>query len=109
MYYRRKTYTIKPEMYDVFNHFFHTYLLPNQRTHGATLIGRWVNDSKTEIMAMWAYQNQDAYERVDIAIRNSELHETAQNFRKTLPPLFISSSEDFLESTGNYTTSHTVK
>ncbi len=42
MLFRRKTYTIKPEMYDTFNHFFHTYLLPNQLTHGASLVGRWV-------------------------------------------------------------------
>lgn len=102
MLYRRKQYTINPEMYDTFNHFFHTYLLPNQLAHGAKLIGRWVNENKTELLAVWAYQDRADYERVDAAIRASELHVTAQKFRKTLPPLFVTSSEDFMESTGDY-------
>lgn len=104
MLFRRKMYTIKPEMLETFNHFFHTYLLPNQLTHGARLIGRWVNLDKTEIMAMWGYRDREDFERVDQAIRASELHETAQNFRKTLPPLFETSSEDFMEWTGDYST-----
>ncbi|MFX3673577.1 MAG: NIPSNAP family protein [Paenisporosarcina sp.] len=108
MIFRRKMYTIKPEMYDTFNHFFHTYLLPNQLTNGAQLVGRWVNESKTEIMAMWSYQNQADYERVIAAIRASELHETAQNYRKTLPPLFVTSSEDFMEQTGDYESSRSI-
>ncbi|MGB5946015.1 NUDIX hydrolase [Paenisporosarcina sp.] len=105
MLFRRKSYTIKPQMYDTFTHFFHTYLLPNQLTHGASLVGRWVNESKTEIMAMWAYRDRADFERVDAAIRESELHQTAQNYRQTLPPLFETSSEDFMESTGDYSTS----
>jgi 8-oxo-dGTP diphosphatase len=108
MFYRRKQYKIQPEMYDTFNHFFHTYLLPNQLTHGASLVGRWVNESKTEILAMWAYQNRAHFERVDAAIRESEHHKTAQSFRKTLPPLFETSSEDFMESTGDYSSSRYV-
>lgn len=104
MQYRRKTYTIKPEMYDTFNHFFHTYLLPNQMTCGARLVGRWVNETKSEIMAIWAYRDRADFERVDAAIRQSELHQTAQSFRKNLPPLFEKSSEDFMESTGDYAT-----
>jgi len=106
MLYRRKQYTINPEMYDTFNHFFYTYLLPNQLTHGAKLIGRWGNESKTEILAIWAYQDRADYERVDAAIRASDLHVTAQNYRKTLPPLFVTSSEGFMESTGNYSISN---
>lgn len=104
MLFRRKMYTIKPEMLETFNHFFHTYLLPNQLTHGATLIGRWVNTDKTEIMAMWGYRDMADFERVDQAIRASELHETAQAYRKTLPALFETSSEDFMEWTGDYST-----
>lgn len=104
MLFRRKSYTINPDMFDTFNHFFHTYLLPNQLTHGASLVGRWVNESKTEIMAMWAYRDRADFERVDAAIRESEHHQTAQNYRQTLPSLFETSSEDFMESTGNYST-----
>ena len=108
MMYRRKTYKIEPEVYDAFNHFFHTYLLPNQLTHGASFVGRWTNESKTEIMAMWAYKDQADYERVEAAIRQSEMHKTAQNFRKTLPALFITSSEDFMQATGNYESSRFI-
>ncbi|PUB11425.1 NUDIX hydrolase [Paenisporosarcina sp. OV554] len=105
MLFRRKSYTINPDMYDTFNHFFHTFLLPNQLTHGASLVGRWVNESRTEIMAMWAYRDLADFEHVDAAIRESEHHQTAQNYRQTLPSLFENSSEDFMESTGNYSTS----
>lgn len=102
MLYRRKTYTIKPEMYETFTHFFHTYLLPNQLTHGAQLIGRWVNEEQTEIIAMWSYDNKAHYETVDVGIRASDMHVEAQNYRKSLAPLFISSNEEFFTSTGNY-------
>jgi hypothetical protein len=82
--------------------------LPNQLTHGARLIGRWVNADKTEIMAMWGYRDMEDFERVDQAIRASELHVTAQTFRKTLPALFETSSEDFMEWTGDYSISRYV-
>ena len=102
MLYRRKTYTIEPAMYETFTHFFHTYLLPNQLTHGAQLVGRWVNEERTEIMAMWSYDNRAHYETVDAGIHASEMHAEAQNYRKSLAPLFISSNEDFFTSTGDY-------
>ncbi|HJF30466.1 MAG TPA: NUDIX domain-containing protein [Sporosarcina psychrophila] len=102
MLYRRKTYTIEPSMYETFTHLFHTYLLPNQLTHGAQLVGRWVNEEQTEIMAMWSYDNRVHYETVDAGIRASEMHVEAQNYRKSLTPLFISSNEDFFTSTGDY-------
>ena len=89
-------------MYKTFTHFFHTYLLPNQLTYGAQLIGRWVNEGQTEIMAMWAYDNRTQYEEIQASIRASDLHVEAQTYRKTLPSLFISSSEDFFTSTGDY-------
>ncbi|WP_245208743.1 hypothetical protein [Gottfriedia endophytica] len=52
MIYRRKTYKIKPEKLNEFNDFFHTYLYPKQITHGAKLVGRWVNEAKDEILAI---------------------------------------------------------
>lgn len=108
MLYRRKIYTIDPYVYDQFTHFFHTYLLPNQLTFGAKLIGRWVNENKTEIMALWGYKDKAHYEEVESHIRASELHKEAQEFRKTLPPLFLDSSQDFFTSTGHYESSKTI-
>ena len=67
MLYRRKTYKIEPPMYETFTQLFHTYLLPNQLTHGAQLVGRWVNEELTEIMALWLYDSRAHYETVDAA------------------------------------------
>lgn len=53
-------------------------------------------------MAMWKYADRAYYEAIDAAIRDSELHVEAQTFRKTLPPLFLSSNEEFFISTGDY-------
>ncbi len=96
MLYCRKTYTIEPAMYEMFTHYFHAYLLPNQLTHGAQLVGRWVNEEQTEIMAMWSYDNRAHYETVDIGIQASEMHAEARNYRKSLATLCISSNEEFL-------------
>lgn len=73
MLFPRKMYTIKPDMYDIFNYFFHTYLLPNQLTHCASLVGRWVNESKTEIIAMWAYRDRADFECVDQLLERVEV------------------------------------
>ncbi|MGD6834033.1 NUDIX domain-containing protein [Sutcliffiella halmapala] len=102
MFYRRKTYKIIPEKLDVFTAFFHEYLYPNQITHGANLIGRWVTEDKREVVAIWEYLNQEHYESIEKAIRSSELHTRAQTRRKELGELFVESSVDFMHATGRY-------
>ncbi len=102
MIYRRKVYTIKPEKYEEFTHFFHTYLLPNQWKHGARLVGRWVTEQKNEITAIWEYPSYEEYQRIEEAVRNDELHRFAQEKRKELGQLFIESKQDFLHATGEY-------
>ncbi len=109
MFYRRKTYKIQPEQLNEFNQFFHTYLYPNQIKHGAKLIGRWVNDSKDEIMAIWEYKNMEHYESIEQMIRNSELHRQAQEKIKSLTSLDYASHEDFLTSTAHPGTYHSPK
>ncbi|MEQ6389343.1 NIPSNAP family protein [Bacillaceae bacterium S4-13-58] len=99
MIYRRKTYRIIPEKLEVFNEFFHTFLYPNQMKHGAKLIGRWVNENKTEITAIWEYESMEQYESIEKQIRSSELHQKAKERRKELGELFLESSQDFLTST----------
>jgi len=61
-----------------------------------------VNEEQTEIMAMWAYDNRAEYEAVEASIRASDIHVEAQTYQKNLPSLFISSTEDFFTSTGDY-------
>jgi len=99
MIYRRKNYRIRPEKLNEFNDFFHAYLYPNQIKHGAKLIGRWVNDSKDEILAIWEYESMEHYESIERQIQHSELHKKAKEKRMELGDLYLESSQDFLTST----------
>ncbi|WP_054707908.1 NUDIX domain-containing protein [Bacillus sp. JCM 19041] len=99
MIYRRKTYKIKPEKLDDFNHFFHTYLYPNQIQHGARLIGRWVNENKDEILAIWEYSSMEQYHQIEQQIKNSERFKRAEEKRKELGEIYIESHQDFLTTT----------
>jgi 8-oxo-dGTP diphosphatase len=99
MIFRRKTYKIKPERLQEFNDFFHNYLYPNQIRHGAKLVGRWVNDDKTEIMALWEYDSIEQYESIEAKIRESELHHRAKERRMELGKLYLESDQEFFSPT----------
>ncbi|RPF53400.1 NUDIX hydrolase [Aquisalibacillus elongatus] len=99
MFFRRKTYQISSDQIETFNNFFHHYLLPNQLAHGAKLVGRWVNEEKSEIMAMWEYESKEHYEKIEQKIKQTELHQMAQEKRKGFT---YESQEDFMYSTGEY-------
>ncbi|MBE4909865.1 NUDIX domain-containing protein [Bacillus luteolus] len=109
MIYRRKTYKIKPEKLNDFNQFFHSYLYPNQIKHGAKLIGRWVNEDKDEILAIWEYKSIEHYEGIENLIRNSELHQKAKEKRMEIGELYIENNQDFLTSTASPATYHPPK
>jgi 8-oxo-dGTP diphosphatase len=100
--YRRKTYKIRPDMAEQFTAFFEQYLLPNQLKHGASLVGRWLTESRDEIVALWEYPSHEAYQRIQAAVRQDPMHITAQAVRAELGELFVESREDFLEATGAY-------
>jgi 8-oxo-dGTP diphosphatase len=100
--YRRKTYGIKPEMYEIFNTFFHTYVLPNQFKHGARLVGRWVTADKKEITVIWEYESYEAYERIEHNVRQDSLHIQTQEEKQKLGNLYILQKQEFLEATGDY-------
>lgn len=100
---------IKPEKLEEFNSFFHKYLYPNQMKHGAKLVGRWVNDSKDEILAIWEYKNIEHYQNIEDKIKNSDLHQTAKEKRKELGDLYIESNQDFLTSTASPASYHHPK
>ena len=109
MIYRRKTYKIEPDKLNDFNNFFHSYLYPNQINQGAKLIGRWVNENKDEILAIWEYKSIEHYEGIENEIRNSDLHKKAQEKRKELGEFYIESNQDFLYSTAYPATYHGPK
>jgi hypothetical protein len=100
--YRVKTYRINEEKLEVFNEFFHEYLLPNQKKHGALLVGRWVDSSKKKITAIWKYESYQEYERIEQQIQQTELHKQAKRRKLSLPPLFLESHQEFWEMTGDY-------
>ncbi|WP_077615590.1 NUDIX domain-containing protein [Caenibacillus caldisaponilyticus] len=102
MFYRKKTYEIDPDRLEMFNDFFHQYLLPNQLKHGAELVGRWTTEDRRKIHAIWAYKSREDYERIERRVRHDELHARAQKRRAQLPPFFHSSREEFLTATGDY-------
>ncbi|MCF6411191.1 NUDIX domain-containing protein [Pseudalkalibacillus salsuginis] len=102
MIFRKKTYHIKPEGLEAVTDFFHTYLLPNQWKHGAKLVGRWVSEDKCNITAVWQYESYEAYEQIEKRVRTDELHTQAQAKKPLILPFILSSSQEFMESTGDY-------
>jgi hypothetical protein len=77
MFFRRKFYLVKKGFVETFNdHFNHTNL-PNQLKHGSRLVGRWMRDhdqETVEIFAIWEYDTQDDYVKIETSIRNDEAH-----------------------------------
>ncbi|WP_064093531.1 NIPSNAP family protein [Rossellomorea aquimaris] len=102
MVFRIRTYHIKPTKLKEFNDFFHEYLLPNQIRFGAALIGRWVNKEKSTIIAIWRYESISHYHQIEEQIKSSKLHTQAQNRKKELDPLYISTTQEFWNATGDY-------
>ncbi|MFT9597811.1 NIPSNAP family protein, partial [Mesobacillus sp.] len=77
MIFKRKTYRIKPEKLIEINNFFHTNVYPVYIKNGAKLIGRWVNETKDEILVIWEYRSTEHYERIESLINNSEQYQSA--------------------------------
>jgi 8-oxo-dGTP diphosphatase len=102
MLYRRRIYRIRPEQLAPFTAFFEEFLLPNQLNHGATLVGRFVTQAQDEVMALWAYESHEVYERIQAAVRQDPLHRLAQERRQELGPLYEEVQEEFLTPTGQY-------
>jgi len=79
---------------DAFNAFFTNYLLPNQMKHGARLVGRWQTEDD-RIVAIWAYDSREAYERIEDAVRRDPLAAEARSIRESLPRLYERMEETF--------------
>ncbi|MBT2636836.1 NUDIX hydrolase [Bacillus sp. ISL-39] len=99
MIFMRNTYSIQPERLNEMNHFFHSYVYPIHIKNGAKLIGRWVNDTKEEILVIWEYSSMELYERINSLIENSEEYQSAM---EELGEIQIEAEKDFLSSTASY-------
>lgn len=99
MFYRRKTYQMDPAQLQPMNDFFHEYVLPVQLKHGARLVGRWVTEDKTEIVAIWEYDSREQFLDCEAQVALDPDQRRAEQIRKQYGPLFLASREEFLEAT----------
>ena len=98
MLYRIRRYIAVPENLPAFHEFFNAHLLPVQLRHGARLIGRWETE-ENEVIAVWEYDDEAAYQRVSDAVAADPDAAAAQRARTTLGPLFTEKYEAFARST----------
>ena len=98
MIYRMRIYQAVPASLPAFHDFFRTHLLPVQQRHGARLVGRWETEDD-RVVAIWEYDDQDAYHRIQAAVRADPASAAAQQHRQSLPPLFTEKDEVFMTST----------
>ncbi len=98
MQYRMRIYHAVPESLPAFNEFFHDYLLPVQLRHGARLVGRWQTEDH-RVVAVWEYDDRQAYERIEAAVRADPAMQRAREQRARLPALFTAREETFMSST----------
>jgi NIPSNAP len=92
-----RSYQTVRENLPLFHDFFRTYLLPVQLRHGARLIGRW-EAADGRVVAVWEYDDRDAYERIDAAVRADPDSIRARQHRAELPPLITEQQETFMVS-----------
>lgn len=102
MIYRIREYNIHPNKFPDFNYLFYHYLLPNQMKYGAKLIGRYINESHTKIIAIWEYSNKNQYEEIEQKIKQTDLHKRANIYKNAHTPLYISTEQSFWENTIKY-------
>jgi hypothetical protein len=93
-----RVYQAVRENLPVFHDFFRTYLLPVQLRHGARLVGRWETEDG-RVVAIWEYDNQAAYERIDAAVRADPNAWKAQQHRSQRPRLVTATDEVLMHST----------
>jgi hypothetical protein len=96
--YRMRIYRAVPENLALFHDFFRTHLLPVQLRHGARLIGRWQTEDD-RVVAVWEYDDRQAYERIQAAVRADPATLQAQQVRRDLPALIVATDETFMSST----------
>ncbi|MEW8987319.1 MAG: NUDIX hydrolase, partial [Bacillus sp. (in: firmicutes)] len=86
-----------PERLDDINRFFHTHIYPIQIKNGAKLIGRWVNDTKNEILVIWEYTSKEQYERIESLLKSVKPYDM---------DFYTDADEDFMSTTAPYPTAY---
>jgi hypothetical protein len=62
-------------------------------------VGRFESADATHLYALWAYDDQAAFEEVDRLVRHDPDSAAALEARRLLDPLFTDRSDEFLTST----------
>jgi 8-oxo-dGTP diphosphatase len=94
---KRYTYQAKPGRLDDINRFFHTHIYPIQIKNGAKLIGRWVNDTKDEILVIWEYSSKEQYKRIESLLKSVKPYDM---------DFYTDADEDFMSTTAPYPTAY---
>jgi 8-oxo-dGTP diphosphatase len=97
--FRVRVYRVAPGMSESFNAFFLERLLPAQRRNGARLVGRWRDEERDEVTAIWAYDDRADYERISAAVHSDPQMAEAQQLRDELGRLYNEVREAFWVST----------
>ena len=98
MIYRMRIYQGVRENVAAFNEFFELHLLPVQVRNGARLVGRWLTQDD-RVVAIWEYDSRERYEQIQAAVKSDPDSIRARAIRKTLPALYETKYETFMEST----------
>jgi hypothetical protein len=93
--YRLRIYKAVPENLPAFHDFFRDHLLPIQERHGARLVGRWETED-SRVIAVWEYDDREAYERINAAVVADPASKMAQQYRAAIGPLFTEREELFM-------------
>ena len=96
MIYRLRIYKAVPERLPAFHDFFRDHLLPIQERHGARLVGRWETEDG-RVVAIWEYDDREAYERINSAVVADPASATARQYRATLGTFFTEREEVFMD------------
>ncbi|MBO0822283.1 MAG: NIPSNAP family protein [Actinobacteria bacterium] len=73
-------------------------MLPVQLRHGARLVGRWETEH-SRVVAIWEYDDQAAYERIEAAVRADPDTTKARQYRAQLRRLVTATDEVLMHST----------
>jgi len=88
------------EKIELFNAFFKKHLLPVQKRYGSQLVGRWQTEDKSQIIALWVYEDMKSYEDIQSKVKVDPDSIAAQKYRfSQLEPLFTETEESFMTST----------
>lgn len=98
MLYRMRIYQAVPAHLPAFHDHFRDHLLPVQQRHGARLVGRWETEDD-RVVAIWEYDDREAYERVQAAVQADPDFIAAQKYEATLPPLYTEKKDVLMTST----------